>query len=78
VNGAQVAGVVERTPEMGETPSVWSTYFEVTDVEAALAWIESLGGRVVTPVMEEAHMCFAIAEDPQGAVFGLMTTKHRA
>jgi len=78
VNGAPVAGVMEKTPEMGEIPSVWSTYFEVTDVEAALARVESLGGRVVTSVMEEAHMRFAIAEDPQGAVFGLMTTKPRA
>jgi uncharacterized protein len=74
VGGRPVAGVMQKTPEMGEIPSVWSTYFEVANVEEALARVESLGGRVVTSVMEEAFMRFAIAEDPQGAVFGLMTT----
>ena len=77
VGGRPVTGVMQKTPEMGDVPSVWSTYFEVSDVEEGLARVESLGGRVVTSVMEEAHMRFAIAEDPQGAVFGLMTTATR-
>lgn len=74
VGGRPVAGVMQKTAEMGEIPSVWSTYFEVSNVEEAMSRVESLGGRVVTSVMEEAQMRFAIAEDPQGAVFGLMTT----
>ena len=77
VGGRPVAGVMQKTAEMGDVPSMWSTYFEVSDVEEALAQVESLGGRAVTPVMEEAQMRFAIAEDPQGAVFGLMTTAPR-
>ena len=50
----------------------WTTYVAVTDVDATMAVVERLGGRVVVPpvdVLTVGRMAMAI--DPVGAVFAL-------
>ncbi len=56
-----------------EVPSFWSVYFVVDDLQAALATSSRLAGTAVTDVMGGGGMTFAMAEDPQGAVFALVT-----
>ena len=52
-------------------PSNWMPYFAVEDLDAAVARIEELGGRVHVPPSEVPAGRFAVGQDPQGAVFAL-------
>lgn len=71
--GGQVAGLMAMPAEVpAEVPSYWLPYFAVDDVDSACARVGELGGSVVVPPMSVQDMRFAIAEDPSGAVFGLL------
>jgi predicted enzyme related to lactoylglutathione lyase len=62
-DGVQI-GVHERGPGPGDT---WSLpYFEVADIQAAVAKVEALGGRVVHPGERTA-----ICKDSEGSPFAL-------
>jgi hypothetical protein len=67
-----VAGLLQITPEMGEMPSNWMTYFQVEDIDAGVARAVELGGASPMSVMDGPGLRFAIVSDPQSAVFGLM------
>jgi len=65
-----VAGVVQ--PQMAEVPPHWLSYWEVDDVDARAAAVKRLGGAVIVPPTDIPGVGrFAIASDPQGAVFAL-------
>lgn len=68
--GAMVAGLFAPPPG---TPEGWLVYFAVDAVDATCAQIADLGGAVL---MQPADIPdtgrFAVAADPQGAVFGLL------
>lgn len=54
------------------TPTAWTCYVNVADVDAVLARVAPAGGRVVMPamdVMDQGRM--ALLADPSGAVLGL-------
>jgi hypothetical protein len=74
VDGEPVAGILKMTPQMeaGGMPPNWFTYFQVANIDEAIARATSLGGQSPMPVMEIPEMRFAILNDPQGAAFGLM------
>ncbi len=76
--GADVAGVAQMTPEMGESPPHWSVYFGVEDADAAVEKAQSLGATVYVPgtdiVPVEGQPAigrFAALADPQGAPFSI-------
>ena len=70
--GAEVWGVMQMTPEMGEFPPHWSVYFAVADVDATLAHAQSLGGTVIVPAQDIPDIGrFAGLLDPQGAGFAI-------
>ncbi|TXC70309.1 VOC family protein [Sphingomonas ginsenosidivorax] len=72
-DGAAVAGIM--TPAPG-APSLsgWSIYFGTPDVDAAAAKVRDLGGSIpVAPMDIPGVGRFAIAADPQGVGFLLMT-----
>ena len=50
----------------------WTVYFGVADVDAALQRIAAAGGRMLTEPMAVPSGRFAVAMDPQGAVFCLV------
>lgn len=50
----------------------WMTYFEVADVDAALARVVDLGGHVLRPARDRAHGRVATVSDPEGARFSLI------
>jgi predicted enzyme related to lactoylglutathione lyase len=62
--GIPAVGVHERGRGPGDTAAL--PYFEVTDMESALATVESLGGSVIHPGER-----FAICRDSEGNPFGL-------
>src|SRR5262245_32306711 len=72
-----VGGLMATVPEaaaMGAPPA-WLAYIEVPDCDAAVAQAEQLGAKVVMPAktMEMAGR-FAVLQDPQGAVFAVITS----
>jgi predicted enzyme related to lactoylglutathione lyase len=62
--GGPAVGVHQRGRGPGDSFSL--PYFEVADVAAALARVESLGGSVVHP-----GEAFAVCRDSEGSPFGL-------
>lgn len=74
IDGKNVAGASELTPEMQEqgVPPVWSSYVKHDDVDAIAQKIVDAGGNLMfspMDVMEEGRMVFA--QDPAGAAFGI-------
>ncbi len=69
-----LAGIYDAANDMPEgTPSAWSVYFGVEDVDAALEQIEKLGGKVVRPAEDTPYGRLASAADPTGTQFKLVT-----
>jgi uncharacterized protein len=55
------------------TGDPWATFYvEVEDLQATLERAEALGGRTVVPVIELPGMAFAMFDDPDGLLVGLM------
>jgi uncharacterized protein len=64
-----IGGMMKLDPAHGAPPH-WLGYVSVDDVDACLARITKHGGRVATPKMTAGEAGeFAVALDPQGAVF---------
>ena len=69
---AEVGGMMQKTPEMGEGPDIWSVYFSVDDAAAALDTAVSVGAQRLFPPMQVGDMgSMAIMLDPTGALVGL-------
>jgi predicted enzyme related to lactoylglutathione lyase len=69
--GRSNGGMMPARPEMGDVPSHWMPYFGVEDLDAALAQVPGLGGRVMAGRMEMPGGSIAVLSDPQGAVLAL-------
>ena len=56
-----------------DTGEPWATFYvEVDDLQATLERAEALGGRTVVPVIELPGMAFAMFDDPDGLLVGLV------
>jgi predicted enzyme related to lactoylglutathione lyase len=66
VNG----GMMQLPPDAG-APSHWMPYFGTEDVDADADRIGELGGQVMFPPTDVPGGRIVVAQDPQGAVFGL-------
>lgn len=69
----QVAGMARIMPEMGPMPPSWGVSFAVEDTDASASRIEELGGNLVLPPKDFPGGRFAVASDPQGAFFSVVT-----
>jgi predicted enzyme related to lactoylglutathione lyase len=72
--GSAVAGVMALNDEMRAmgVPACWTGYIFVEDLEASIGRLEKLGGKLKRPPAEIPDVGrFAVATDPQGAVFCL-------
>ncbi len=74
MNGDRPAGgMYEPPPEMGNVPPNWLVYFAVDDTDAKLKQATELGAKIIAPAMDiPGTGRFAIIQDPQGAVFGII------
>ena len=67
-----VAGIMDAAAFLpAGAPDQWSVYFEVDDVDAALATTARLGGSIVHPAESTPYGVLAGATDPTGAAFKL-------
>ncbi|SEO84411.1 VOC family protein [Trujillonella endophytica] len=75
LGGEQVAGLMAMPDEVpSAVPGYWLPYFAVDDVDSACGRVEELGGGVLVPPRTVQDLRFAVAQDPAGAVFGLLRT----
>jgi predicted enzyme related to lactoylglutathione lyase len=66
-------GMFAITPEMGNLPPHWLTYFAVDDCDAKVRKATELGARVMKPADDIPGVGrFAILLDPQGAAFAII------
>jgi predicted enzyme related to lactoylglutathione lyase len=70
----QAAGMMDMSPEIPkEVPSHWMSYIAVDDVDAAIAKLDSLGGKLLHGPQDVANVGrFAVIQDPTGAVVSLI------
>ncbi len=69
-NGTEVGGMMKH-PREG-TPPAWLAYVTVESVDASAAQIKKLGGNICAGPMDIPDVGrIAVAEDPQGAAFGI-------
>lgn len=71
-NGRYNGGVITMNDDWAGMPSSWMVYFNVADVDAAVAKVPALGGKAVTPVLESPAGRFAVISDPTGGHFTVM------
>lgn len=77
VGGKPVAGLWQKTGDMGQMPNAWAVYFAVADCDSAAKKAESLGGKVLMPPMDTPGGRFAMFQDPQGAVSGIVKLRQQ-
>ncbi|WP_040796239.1 VOC family protein [Nocardia higoensis] len=72
-DGIPVAGIAPATAPDGSTaPPVWTVYFRVEDIDAAVAAAGAAGARVeLAPVDVFGQLRFAVLTDPSGASYAL-------
>jgi uncharacterized protein len=64
------AGMMRLQPDAGAPPH-WLAYFGTEDVDADAGRIGETGGQVMVPPVDVPGGRILVAQDPQGAVFGL-------
>jgi predicted enzyme related to lactoylglutathione lyase len=70
--GSVPVGTMADTAGRPELHPHWLFYFQVADLEAAIAQVAGHGGKVIGPAELPDGVRLAVCEDPQGAEFGLM------
>jgi uncharacterized protein len=71
-NDRLAGGLMQMSPDMGAPPH-WLNYFGTESVDDAAGRIGELGGQILVPPMEVPGGRILVAQDPQGAVFGLLS-----
>lgn len=75
IGGESVAGAMPMAPGVPEqVPNFWLVYFLVADIDAAVERARGLGAQVQMGPSEYPGGRFAVLLDPQGAVFGLISS----
>jgi predicted enzyme related to lactoylglutathione lyase len=70
---AELAGIMDAAAMLPDgAPSLWSVYFAVEDVDAAMATVVELGGEIVMPAEDTPHGRLAQVTDATGAGFKLV------
>jgi len=79
LNGQDVAGMMNPTPDTPGKGSFWHSYIAIEDIELCAKRTPSLGGSVVVPphdVPDVGRVC--VVADPTGAIAHLMQPLKRA
>lgn len=71
--GRQVCGLMKAGPEMAALPAIWTTFFNVADVDAKVRKAGDIGGRILEPPFDIPDARIAVVADPTGAMFGLIS-----
>lgn len=75
LNGERMnAGMMQITEEWGDVPPHWLVYFAVADCEQCTEQAKELGAKILVPPTEAGEIGrFSVIQDPQGAVFSIIT-----
>jgi hypothetical protein len=69
---SEVGGVMQKTPDMGEMPDMWSVYFSVDDIGATIERAVAAGAQRLVPPMPIGDMgTMGVILDPTGSAVGL-------
>ena len=71
-DGQTIAGIMEMPAGLEGVPANWMVYFATPNCEATLERIEEHGGSRLAEPMEVGTGRFAVAADPDEAVFGII------
>lgn len=73
VGTQDIGGMRQMTPEWGDIPAHWMSYFTVDDCNAKAEQVVELGGTICVPPTDIANVGrFAVVNDPNGAVFSII------
>ena len=73
IQGRPIAGMLPIQADWGEIPPNWMVYFAVDDCDQAVATAQARGAEIPVPPTEIANTGrFAMIQDPEGAVFGVI------
>ena len=74
VRGRSVGGMMQKPPMLpAEVPPFWGVYFTVTDTDATIDKVASLGGSTMMGPMDIEPGRMAVVADPTGAAFSVIT-----
>ena len=74
VGDTAVGGIMGMPPDAGAMPPAWGCYITVDNVDETIARCTALGGKTLMPPMDVPTVGrMAVLQDPQGAVFSVMT-----
>ncbi|NDP49471.1 MAG: VOC family protein [Sulfuriferula multivorans] len=72
----EIAGLMAIPKEAASMPPSWGAYVTVADVDALLLRVTKLGGKVAVPPHDIPDVgCFAVIQDPQGAMLSFISYK---
>ena len=72
----QVGGMMKIQEEWGDVPPNWMVYFAVENCDTSVEKVTSLGGQIIVPTTAVPDVGkFAVIQDPQGAVSGIIEMK---
>ncbi|WP_394129236.1 VOC family protein [Shewanella maritima] len=78
-DGQPIGGMLAMDEQWGDIPTHWMSYFDVDDCDQMSKQVEHLGGKICVPPTDIPEVGrFAVVNDPQGAVFSLITLLKRA
>ena len=70
---AMIAGSMAQPKQMAGAPSLWGVYFSVADADKSAEKVIAMGGKILNPPMDIPGIGrFAVAADPQGAMFSMI------
>lgn len=70
--GAEIGGMMQKTPDMSDIPDLWTVYLAVEDAAATIDKAVSVGAqRLVSPMAVGDMGTMAMILDPTGAAVGL-------
>jgi predicted enzyme related to lactoylglutathione lyase len=73
LDGRSIGGMMDMNPNVpASVPPHWLVYFNVEDTDAAVAAIKGKGGTILVGPFDIPQGRFAVAADPQGAVFAVI------
>jgi hypothetical protein len=73
VGETAIGGIMKTPAEAGPMPPAWGCYVTVEQVDATVARVTALGGKVVVPAMDIPGVGrMAVIADPQGATLSVM------
>jgi predicted enzyme related to lactoylglutathione lyase len=76
---ASVGGMLKMDENFpADVPSHWMVYFAVADADATAEKVAALGGRIHQPPVDIPQGRFALAADPQGAMFSFIALGNAA